>query len=299
MMDRPLGPRQPDKRVTAYESIFGRPSVSHQSSPQSYSPSPSYPQNPYPYPSASPQHYPSPSTSYSPSSYQRSPRQSIYGPPPPQNQAWPYPNYTYHQPQYPQSTLSPVPNTHLAYPDDSADPNFVAYQAQAYHNSAAAQQGPQGPWGPRPPPPPQQQQQPAYEYEQYQNGAASRSIPHLGVNIDVDSGRLGLDFDDESSPSDTDDSELPWAAASHSCKYHSKRTSSTANRPVPFQPAGSPTTSHIIKDFSQHMPTTVFPPNDNSLPQIRTLFAQLIPAIPALLPHLPPGHIHCSSTLPT
>jgi hypothetical protein len=64
-------------------------------------------------------------------------------------------------------------------------------------------------------------------------------------------------------------------------------------------PAGSPTTSHIIKDFSQHMPTTVFPPNDNSLPQIRTLFAQLIPAIPALLPHLPPGHIHCSSTLPT
>jgi hypothetical protein len=229
-MDRPLGPRQPDKRVTAYESIFGRPSVSHhlsqgQSSAQSYSPSPSYPQNQYPYPSPSPQHYPSSSST----PYQRSPRQSIYGPPPPQNQAWSYPNYSYNQPQYPQSTLSPVPNAHLAYPDDSADPNFesfahqgVAYQAQAYHNSAPAVQQQQGPWGPRPPPPPQQQQQPAYEYEQYQNGAASRSIPHLGVNIDVDNGRLGLDFDDESSPSDTDDSELPWAAA-HSRMYHSMR----------------------------------------------------------------------------
>jgi hypothetical protein len=81
-MDRPLGPRQPDKRVTAYESIFGRPSVSHhlsqgQSSAQSYSPSPSYPQNQYPYPSPSPQHYPSSSST----PYQRSPRQSIYGPP--------------------------------------------------------------------------------------------------------------------------------------------------------------------------------------------------------------------------
>jgi hypothetical protein len=80
----------------------------------------------------------------------------------------------------------------------------------------------QGPRGPRPPPPPQQQQQPAYEYEQYQNRAASRSIPHLGVNIVVDNGRLGLFFDNESSPGDTDDSELPWAAA-HSRMYHSLR----------------------------------------------------------------------------
>ena len=56
----------------------------------------------------------------------------------------------------------------------------------------------------------------------YQNGAASRSIPHLGVNIDVDNGELGLDFNDGSSPSDTDDSELPWAA-SYSCMYHFMR----------------------------------------------------------------------------
>jgi hypothetical protein len=222
-MDRPLGPRQPDKRLTAYESIFGRPSVntSAQSSPTTQ----------YPYPSSNTQHYTSTST-HPYLSQQLSPRQSFYAPTPPQSQSWSYPNYSYHQP-YPQSSLSPVPNNnnHLyaPQPDDQTDPNFdsfsrqavvppQAYQAQAYHNSPAPQQ--QGPWGPRPPPP--QPQQPAYEYERYQNGAANRSIPHLGVNIDVDNGRLGLDFDEESSPSDTDDSELPWAN-SHSCMYHSMR----------------------------------------------------------------------------
>ena len=311
-MDRPLGPRQPDKRVTAYESIFGRPSGSHHSSPQNYSPSPTYPQNPYPYPSSSsPQHYPSTSTSYSPSTYQRSPRQSIYGPPPPQGQAWSYPNYTYHQPQYPQSSLSPVPNTHVVYPsqpDDSADPNYesfarqgVAYQAQTYHNSPATQQ--QGPWGPRPPPPPQQQ--PVYDYEQdfrYQNGAASRSIPHLGVNIDVDNGGLGLDFDDESSPSDTDDSELPWAA-SHSCMYHSMRQVIAPSTPqliasCSIQPAAGNPSCLITKVLNQHTPTTVYPLNDNNLLQIRTLFVQPIRVIPALLHLLPPSPIHSSSTLP-
>jgi hypothetical protein len=144
---------------------------------------------------------------------------------------------------------------------------------------------------------PQQQQESVYEYKQYQNGFVSRSILHLGVNIDVDNGRLGLDSDDESSPGDTDDSELPWAV-SHSCMYHSKRTSSTANRLVPFQLAGNLTTSLIIKVLSQHLPTTAFSPNDNSLPQIHILFAQPIRTIPALPPLLPLSHIHCSSTLP-
>ena len=40
-------------------------------------------------------------------------------------------------------------------------------------------------------------QQPAYEYEQdfrNQNGAASRSMPHLGVNIDVEIGGLASYF---------------------------------------------------------------------------------------------------------
>ncbi|KAH9042293.1 CNH-domain-containing protein [Lactarius hengduanensis] len=288
MMDRPLGPRQPDKRLTAYESIFGRPSVPHhhspgQSSVQNYPPAPNYPQNQYPYPSTNPQHYPSTSASFSPHPYlqqQPSSRQSFYAPPQPQpqNQSWAYPNYSY-QPQYPQSSLSPVPSNHLsqvAYPqqpDDPADPNYEsfsrqslippqAYQAQAYHNSPVAQQ--QGPWGPRPPPPPQQlqqpqqPQQPAYEYEhdsRYQNGAASRShtnIPHLGVNIDVDNGRLGLDFDDdESSPSDTDDSELPWA---------NSRSSSKQPRQSYYQPPQPTLAHHRLSTQRQQSP-----PDSNSI----------------------------------
>ncbi|KAH9072338.1 CNH-domain-containing protein [Lactarius deliciosus] len=281
-MDRPLGPRQPDKRLTAYESIFGRPSVPQhhspgQSSVQNYPPTPNYPQNQYPYPSTNPQHYPSTSTSFSPHPYlqqQPSSRQSFYAPPQPQNQSWAYPNYSYHQPQYPQSSLSPVPSNQVAYPqqpDDPADPNYEsfarqsvippqAYQAQAYHNSPVAQQ--HGPWGPRPPPPPQQQQQqpqqPAYEYEhdfRYQNGAASPShtnIPHLGVNIDVDNGRLGLDFDDdESSPSDTDDSELPWA---------NSRSSSKQPRQSYYQPPQPTLAHHRLSTQRQQSP-----PDSNSI----------------------------------
>jgi hypothetical protein len=101
----------------------------------------------------------------------------------------------------------------------------------------------------------------------------AEAYPHLGVNIDVDNGRLALHFDDDSSPSDTVNLELPWVE-SHSCMYRSKCTSPTANRLVPFQPAGNPTTSFIIKVLNQHMPTTTFPHNDN-LPQIHTLFAPL------------------------
>ena len=59
------------------------------------------------------------------------------------------------------------------------------------------------------------------------------------MNTDVDNVRLGLDFDNESSPSDPDVSELPWAN-SHSCMYHSIRQSSAANRLVPFSQRATP-----------------------------------------------------------
>jgi RHO1 GDP-GTP exchange protein 1/2 len=247
-MDRPLGPRQPDKRLTAYETIFGRPGVSHhlnpgpgQSSPhsQNYSLPPNYPQSQYPYPSNQPL-YSSPTrdrhsyVAQSPDSHQ-----TFYTSPPPQSQSWSYSNYPYIQSQYslPQPPLTPVPNNPLPLtiypppPDDPSDPAFNSpsrhgpnlsphpYQAQAYHNNLVVHHQPS--WGNLPPPVPpqqqQQQQQPPYEYEndlRYQNGSASRSytnIPHLGVNIDSTNGRLGLDFDEETSPSDTEDSELPWA----------------------------------------------------------------------------------------
>ncbi len=252
-MDRPLGPRQPDKRITAYESIFGRPGVSHHISPgqssstQNYPPPPpTYSQNQYPYPSTQ-QHYSPPPSEFHNSPYSShaylpqpsNPRQSFYAPPPPQNQSWSYPNYPYLQPQYPshQSSLTPLANNSLAQPiyppqsDDLSDPSLdrqglsptYAYQTPAYHNNVIAHQQPQ--WSPHPPLQQQQlplPQQPTYEYEQdlhYQNGSPSHpNIPNLGLNIDVDNGRLGLDFAEESSPSDTDDSELPWAH-SRSCTY--------------------------------------------------------------------------------
>ena len=252
-MDRPLGPRQPDKRSMAYESIFGRPGVSHHISPgqspsQNYSPPPpTYNQNQYPYP-AGQQHYSHSSVDFHNSPYSShaylpppppNPRQSLYAPSPPQNQSWSYPNYPYLQSQYPSHQSSPSPvanNPHIQpiYPPQSDDPPDSAieplnrqglspthaYQPQTYNpNVIPLQQQPQ--WGPRPPPP--QQQQTAYEYDQghyFQNGSPSRShpnIPHLNIDV-VDNGRLGVDFSEESSPSDTDDSELPWAH-SRSCTY--------------------------------------------------------------------------------
>lgn len=250
-MDRPLGPRQPDKRTTAYESIFGRPSVSHHisgpSAPQNYPPPPGYSPGQYPYPSNQQAYSPSsldPSNSpYSSHSYlpqTSNPRQSYYAPSPPQNQSWSYPNYSYLQSQYPPTQPAPTPHTNNALtqsiyplpPDDPPDPSLEslhhqghapthAYQPQTYPNNAIAHQ--QAEWGPHSPPHPPQQA--AYEYDQalhYQNGSPNRShpnIPHLGLNIDADNGRLGIDFAEESSPSDTDDSELPWTHRSSSSLY--------------------------------------------------------------------------------
>lgn len=42
-MDRPLGPRQPDKRHAAYESIFGRPSAPHHNPHPTHQPPPPHP----------------------------------------------------------------------------------------------------------------------------------------------------------------------------------------------------------------------------------------------------------------
>ncbi|TFY52107.1 hypothetical protein EVG20_g10702, partial [Dentipellis fragilis] len=70
-----------------------------------------------------------------------------------------------------------------------------AYQAQVYQTTPA---------GPRPP---------------FNNYNGRPDVPRLGVNIDADNGRLGLDFAEDSnssSPSDESASELPWARSPHS-----------------------------------------------------------------------------------
>src|SRR6266849_6503342 len=119
MMDRPLGPRQPDKRTTAYESIFGRPSVSHasgSSTPQNYPPPPGYSPGQYPYPSNQ-QHY-------SPVSHDL-----------------PNSPYSSHTNDTLTQSIYPLP------PDDPTDPNLEslhhqghppthAYQPQTYPNNA-------------------------------------------------------------------------------------------------------------------------------------------------------------------
>jgi RHO1 GDP-GTP exchange protein 1/2 len=307
-MDRPLGPRQPDKRNTAYESIFGRPSVSHHisgpSAPQNYPPPPGYSPGQHPY-TSNQQHYsPSshdlPNSPYSSHPYlpqSSNPRQSYYAPSPPQSQSWSYPNYSYLQPQYPTTQPAPTPHTNNPltqpiYPDDPPDPNLDslhhqghppthAYQPQTHPNNAIAHQ--QAEWGPHSPPhPPQQQpqaQQAAYEYDQglhYQNGSPSRShpnIPHLGLNIDADNGRLGIDFAEESSPSDPDDSELPWAHHSSPSLYFSQQRLLT-----------SILTHFFLQSCSQQTPSCVSlsdsPTNSRPPPLVSTTVSPRFPLHP-------------------
>jgi len=218
-MDRPLGPRQPDKRHAAYEDIFGRPGASHhtlQNYPQ--------PGHPYPYPYHQQlQPVQDKRTSYSSLSSYQAPRQSHY----PQHPHHAPPSYTLAPPnQHPGRPRSVMNNPHingviLSRSDDPPNPSLEsltpsgltpaqAYQAQIYLDH------PQADWN------------------RYQNvpGPSNRSSfphphnggpldpPRLGVSLDHNDGRLGLDFagavdtggSGKSSPQDTDDgsSELPW-----------------------------------------------------------------------------------------
>ncbi|KAI0060701.1 CNH-domain-containing protein [Artomyces pyxidatus] len=254
-MDRPLGPRQPDKRHEAYESIFGRPSAIHHQSGSPLNYPPPYPPNQYPYPQQQQQGlYASPpdrrtsyASSYTSSTQQYAPqqpsasnhRQSFYAQP---SQTWtyagsPYQQQPYSQPQMPSHASSVMSNPHaqgvlVAQPEESPDASLEsltragltpaqAYQAQVYLNSPLGQQNA---WATR-------ANGSTFDYDKdprYHNGGPSYphpgNVPRLGVNIDADNGRLGLDFGEGSSPSDTDDgSELPWARSAQSVRssHHS------------------------------------------------------------------------------
>ena len=191
-MDKPMGPRQPppDKRHAAYESIFGRPGPSHHLA---------QPYNPYPYPDRR--------TSYQPSHY--------YPQPPPQapyNGHTSYPSYGY---QAYQPSLAPPSNQSLsrARSVNSASPDYIppqisepsgltpaqAYQAQVYMNGPNLSQSS---WngGPRPSP------------SHKPNGIPPPDLPKIGISLEHDDGRLGIDFTSTPHSSDADSSsELPWA----------------------------------------------------------------------------------------
>ena len=65
-----------------------------------------------------------------------------------------------------------------------------------------------------------------------------------------------------------------------------------------IQPAASNPSCLITKVLNQHTPAIVYPPDDSSLPQIRTLFVPPIRVIPALLHLLPPSPIHPARHFP-
>ncbi len=208
-MERPMGPRvQPDKRNTAYESIFGRPSASHHHpSPQaSYDP---YVQSPYQYPAANNEQNSASLGRRTSFGSTRAPSIN-YTPPPPVPSAY---TQQYHPQQQPSQQPYPPPAPNVNYarsstqslrppsttsrarsvgrsagvitplPEEPPDPNFEAltrsgltpaqaYQAQVYANNPSYQNQIH----------PADRQQPSSE------------SPRIGLNIDSDDGKLGIDF---------------------------------------------------------------------------------------------------------
>ncbi|KAF8637624.1 hypothetical protein AX17_002693 [Amanita inopinata Kibby_2008] len=263
-MDRPLGPRQPDKRNVAYESIFGRPSVVHQQAGM-----PPYP--PYHPQQLPPQHLPpqqpvyhyqtaidrrtSLSSTYAPSTYSQPayPPSYLQGPPNPYRQTYPS-QASQHQPlpsysqqlQYTSSLYPPAsvhsrarsvpssnqsPGVIVPQPADSPDHSLEplmrqgltpaqAYQAQFYINDATGPQRSRYRTSPAPV---------ENAYHQSANGSSAyfQDPPRLGIPIEQDGGRLGLDFggtNGNSSDQGTDDetSELPWARREDSASLNDR-----------------------------------------------------------------------------
>ncbi|KAF8074951.1 CNH-domain-containing protein [Lyophyllum atratum] len=258
-MDRPLGPRQPpDKRHAAYEDIFGRPGASHHTPPPSiYAP----PAQQYPYQQPPP--VPDKRTSYSsltPSYHNQSPQ----GPPGAYRQSYyasthQHPHPSYHQPipgsyGYPNTTPGP-PHPSVARarsiistapsngahsrleepPDEGPMHNGLtpaqAYQAQIYMNSPAGSQGDRN----RHQSSPGSSSRPSSSL----NGGLPRGdAPRIGVSLDHDDGRLGLDFgagSGNSSDQGTDDgsSELPWARNEQSAGTNSPSPRQLARQSEP------------------------------------------------------------------
>ena len=214
-MDKPLGPRQPppDKRHAAYESIFGRPGVSHHKPPASQS---------YHIPDKRPSY----DTPFSPSPslyYPSQPSRQFYPSPGPSN-FHTLPNYV--QPPYPSyppvsrvnSTNSPVPYMPQNIIHDSVPlAPAQSYQAQVYINGPNGNSNSSGPptdWPRTSPAPPERHSHPPT-----QNGGPSPlpDPPKLGISLEHDDGRLGIDFvsGNENNSLDTGQdesgSELPWA----------------------------------------------------------------------------------------
>ncbi|KAG9312999.1 CNH-domain-containing protein [Chiua virens] len=218
-MERPAGPRQPDKRNEAYESIFGRPSTTHhQAAANPYFGQPAQggayhqPVNQYSsqynyYPQAidrrtshNPQSYYHPTYSQSPASQ---PHHLVSSP-------YHQPHHLLHRPH----TLAPptlhgrapsvvsAPITSAIIPPQPEDPPDASLDALTTSGLTPAQ---------------------AYQAQVYrsnppQNGSPSHSshsghLPRLDL-IDPDIGRLNIDFGADEQSTSESSSELPWAHTS-------------------------------------------------------------------------------------
>ncbi|CAL1714128.1 unnamed protein product [Somion occarium] len=207
-MDRPLGPRsQPDKtRTAAYESIFGRPSVSHHH--QQPPPAPSSHYQHHPFPQGNGQAYTQPYANAQLD--RRTSHTSVRAPSINYTQ-----QATYRQPAYPgyaQSqygslappqvtgrarSIGPTVGTIRPAPEEPPDPGLEAlqrtgltpaqaYQAQIYMNNPMHQQASSSQYVPTLNSTPERRSLPVQ--------SSDPTLPRLGVNIDTD-GKLDIDFD--------------------------------------------------------------------------------------------------------
>ncbi|KAJ8521220.1 hypothetical protein ONZ45_g2019 [Pleurotus djamor] len=325
-MDKPLGPRQqPDKRNAAYESIFGRPSASHHHLPppgnyQAYnSPATLTQQIPhqqalpdrrtsYIPPYIPPQH---PSTHYQQSVSSHPHRQSSYYPPPSVQPQYPqglpvspypaqhHPNHHHHPHSHSHSPNLSIPRSEhhgransLASTTQSSNQGIIApkpeeplqgsngltpaqvYQAQVSLNSP---NGPQGDWS---------------RFRNSQNHSAGSSVqdpPRLGLPIEPEDGRLGLDFGQSSNSSDhgTDEgsSELPWIASDRNTSQPSNKIPPAQNR---FSTSSDRSSRYPLQVETNTMPSAESAMSSGTSPTSSTLVDHLSMSI-ATTSTLPSG----------
>jgi hypothetical protein len=250
-MDRPLGPRQParqpEKRHAAYQDIFGRPG------PQ---PRPGYATSTYggysgpsqqpAYPYLDPRQATDGHAAYA---------QSVYGVPYSQPQPAPisYQQPTYYaqsaapQPYYPNYTPSTYAHTPYSQPQMLSPPQQP--QNHSRTKSIASSRHVQGAIPPRPEEPPDPQLEayiragmtPAQAYQQvvYTQGQVPQHHsptytssmyptsevppPRIGLTLETDDGRLGIDFGDDSQSSSSGAATDEGMNGRHSGEAHSFR----------------------------------------------------------------------------
>ncbi|KAF8630462.1 hypothetical protein AX15_002911 [Amanita polypyramis BW_CC] len=278
-MDRPLGPRQPDKRYAAYESIFGTPTSTHHQPP--------VPQPPYP-PSYYPQQLPPQHPAYHYQSYQPSPdRRTSFGstyahstnsqtsypsshnhgpytqPYPSQYPRHnPYPHHVPAQSLYPpgsvHSRAHSLASTHnqsqgviMPQPPEPPDHSLEqfahqaltpaqAYQAQFYSTDAAVPQ--QSRFGAPPAP-----VESSYHHGPSDTAGPLQEVPRLSLSLDQDDSQLGLDFGGNGSDQGTEEgsSELPWTRKDDSASTRHQRHAPRSEN------SHSPNTLHVDTNVPQ------------------------------------------------